>query len=294
MAIDLIVTDLQQDLRPFSLLLRQRGIAHSIRESAGSQVVSIADESMASTANELYRRFSAGELTPQQPVAARPRAQGVTDWQRRLAAAPLTIVLVIGCALGGLVVFSGNQQWLGMLTFQSWFDLGGGRFYRPMLETLQAGQWWRLWTPIFLHFGMLHFVFNALWLWEFGRRIEYLQGAWRLALLVVVIGLGSNVTQYYFANNIVFGGMSGVVYGLVGYCWGYSLLRPEQDFGIPRVLVYAMIGLMVLALSGIFTLFGFGAVANAAHFSGFGLGLVIGLLLASVGRRGSHGLSKTD
>ncbi len=292
MELELIVTDIRQDLRPFSDLLWQRGIPHRIHESAGRQVVSIDNAAMANMVQELYRRFSSGQLAPAPPPQASSESGAVPDWQLRLLAAPVTLALVIACVIGGLIVFSGRQEWISLLTFQSWFELGGARFYQPLLETLQAGQWWRLWTPIFLHFGILHLVFNGLWLWEFGRRIEVHQGAARLLLLVLVIGLGSNFIQYLFARNIMFGGMSGVVYGLVGYCWGWSLLRPGQDFGIPKVLVYAMLGLMVLALTGIFSLFGFGAVANAAHFSGFLIGLLVGLLLAGV-LRGQYGLSKT-
>jgi GlpG protein len=292
MELELIVTDIRQDLRPFSDLLWQRGIAHRIHESAGRQVLSIDNAAMANMVQELYRRFSSGQLAPAAAPQASSESGAVPEWQVRLLAAPVTLVLVIACIIGGLIVFSGRQEWISLLTFQSWFELGGARFYQPILETLQAGQWWRLWTPIFLHFGMLHLVFNGLWLWEFGRRVEVHQGAGRLLLLVLLIGLGSNCIQYLFARNITFGGMSGVVYGLVGYCWGWSLLRPGQDFGIPKVLVYAMLGLMVLALTGIFSLFGFGAVANAAHFSGFLIGLLVGLLLASFSR-GQYGLSKT-
>ena len=294
MAIELIVTDMQQDLRPFSRLLWQRGIAHRIHESAGKQVLTLDNESLSAAVNELYRRYQSGHIAPQQPLPVPRKEVSTPAWQLRLAAAPLTLALVLACVLGALVVFSGNEYWLSLLTFQSWFDLGGARFFLPLAETLQAGQWWRLWTPIVLHFGLLHLVFNALWLWEFGGRIEIVQGPWRLLGLVAVIALGSNFGQYTFAHNVLFGGMSGVVYGLVGYCWGWSLLRPEQDFGIPRVLIYAMIGLMVLALTGLFTLFGFGAIANAAHFSGFLIGLGLGLLLAAMSARGSDGLPKTD
>jgi GlpG protein len=294
MAIELIVTDMQQDLRPFSRLLWQRGIVHGIHESAGKQVLTLDNEALSPTVNELYRRYQSGHIAPQQPLQTPVTTAATPAWQLRLMAAPLTLTLVLACVLGALVVYSGNDYWLSLLSFQSWFNLGGARFFQPLAETLQAGQWWRLWTPIVLHFGLLHLVFNALWLWEFGGRIEAVQGPWRLLGLVAVIALGSNCSQYYFAHDVLFGGMSGVVYGLVGYCWGWSLLRPEQDFGIPRVLIYAMMGLMVLALSGLFTLFGFGAIANAAHFSGFLTGLGLGLLLAAASTRERDGLSKTD
>ena len=293
MARELIVTDLHQDLRPFSQLLWQRGVGHRIHESAGRQVLTISDASLAAPVEQLYRRYLEGQVAVPGEALQHSPDTGIPDWQQRLVAAPVTLVLVLLCVLGGLLVYSASDYWLSLFTFQSWFDLGGARFFQPPMETLQSGQWWRLWTPMFLHFSVLHLVFNSLWLWEFGRRIEAEQGRGRLLLLVAIIALGSNCTQYTFAHNILFGGMSGVVYGLVGYCWGWSLLRPGQDFGIPRVLIYAMIGLMLLALSGIFTLFGFGAIANAAHFSGFLLGLLLGLLLAALSKRETHGLSKT-
>ncbi len=290
----LIIADLQQDLRPFSHLLWQRGIAHRVHELAGKQAITLEDEALSETVLALYQAYQAGSIGPRHTSQPAVGKVDHSAWLHWLVDAPVTLLLVLACVLGGLVVYSGNQQWLGALTFQSWFDLGGARFFRPVAETLQSGQLWRLWTPIFLHFGILHLVFNSLWLWEFGRRIELVQGHWRMLGLVLFIGLGSNVTQYYFANNVIFGGMSGVVYGLVGYCWGWSLMRPGQDFGIPRNLIYVMMGLMVLALTGIFTFFGFGAIANAAHFSGFILGLLAGLLLASISARGSHGLPQAD
>lgn len=285
-----IVADSRQDLRPFSRLLWQRGISHRIHERAGHQIVSFDNNAQLDIAKTLYQSFLAGDVKPQREQFPEAGPVRGASWQQNLAAAPLTLVLVIASVIGGLVVYSGSDQLLQMLTFQAWFDLGSGRFFRPISESLQAGQVWRLWTPIFLHFTILHLVFNSLWLWEFGRRIEVLQGRWRLFELVAVIAVGSNFTQYYFAKNVLFGGMSGVVYGLLAYCWGWSLRRPGQDFGIPKALVYMLIALMVLALSGVFTLFGFGAIANAAHFSGFAIGLVAGLLAASITPGGRYGL----
>jgi GlpG protein len=276
-----LVVDLDVDLQSFSRLLWQRGIPHRIHESAGRQVLAVAAPDVAATVRDLYAAFLDGAVAPGRvrAVVARPAGE---HWQVWLVRAPLTLALVLGCLLGYLVVASGDGHWLSALTFQSYFELGGARFNQGLVEALGSGQLWRLWSPIFLHFGLLHLVFNALWLWEFGRRIEYLQGTGRLALLVVLIGLGSNLTQYHFASNAIFGGMSGVVYGLVGYCLGWSTVRPGEDFGVPRALSYMMVGLMLLALTGIFTLFGFGAVANAAHLSGFAIGLLLGLALASL------------
>ena len=256
------------------------GIPHRVHERAGQQVLTVENPAQVVDAQACYHRFMAGDIAPRARLANTSPVVAGPPWQMWLLRAPVTLILLLACLLGALVVASGNIELLSLLSFQSYFELGGARFHLDLPETLKTGQFWRLWTPIFLHFGILHLVFNSLWLWEFGRRIEYVQGHGRLLGLVLLIGLGSNYTQYIFAENRLFGGMSGVVYGLVGYCLGWSLVRPGQDFGVPRALIYAMIVLMLLALTGLFTLVGFGAAANAAHLSGFFIGLVAGLILA--------------
>src|SRR5262249_30186577 len=87
------------------------------------------------------------------------------------------------------------------------------------LPEIRHGEVWRLITPIFIHFGVLHIVFNMLWLRDLGSMIEGRQSSTYLVLLVVVIAAGSNLGQFYFGHGPAFGGMSGVVYGLLGYIW---------------------------------------------------------------------------
>jgi GlpG protein len=283
-----IVTELQADLLPFSQLLWQRGIRHRIHEQAGQQVLSVDGNENAKLVAALYRDFQAGTLAaPQEPRRAKP-SPDKTSWRRWLVLAPVTLSLVLGCVLGALVYFLGAQSLWQLLTFLPWS--GSSATQGSVADVLQSGEWWRLWTPIFLHFGIIHVVFNSLWLWEFGRRIEVLQGHGRLLALVVLIALGSNVTQYLVSSSALFGGMSGVVCGLVGYCWGWSLLRPGQDFGMPKNLYYVFIGMIVLmwVLGGAFTLFGFQSiVADAAHLSGFILGFLAGVVLALLSSRGA-------
>src|SRR5690606_22582251 len=89
--------------------------------------------------------------------------------------------------------------------------------YSTLEAALQAGQWWRVVTPIFLHFGAMHIIFNALWLWEFGRRIEPALGSSIYAGLILLLAISSNLVQYGWEGPSLFGGLSGVVYGLVGF-----------------------------------------------------------------------------
>jgi GlpG protein len=66
-------------------------------------------------------------------------------------------------------------QWVGMLELFNFvpFRSAGGYVAFGGLND----EWWRLLTPTLIHFGWLHVVFNCLWLWEFGQRIEHRLGA---------------------------------------------------------------------------------------------------------------------
>src|SRR5690606_34125131 len=72
-------------------------------------------------------------------------------------------------------VFDRELRLLPWLTFFE-FDAQDGQ----LAFSLPAREYWRLLTPIFLHFSLLHIAFNMLWLWDLGARIERVQGTWRL------------------------------------------------------------------------------------------------------------------
>src|SRR5690606_38254342 len=85
------------------------------------------------------------------------------------------------------------------------------------LSTLDMAEIWRLWTPMFLQFDILHIAFDALFLWVFGARMERAMGRVQFLFFVLVVGLGANLGQLVWEGNPLFGGMSGVNYGLIGY-----------------------------------------------------------------------------
>ena len=80
---------------------------------------------------------------------------------------------------------------------------------------IRAGQVWRLVTPIFLHAGVLHLVFNMLWLYQLGGQIEAQESSGYFAVMVLVLAVICNTGQYVVSGPL-FIGMSGVVYGLLG------------------------------------------------------------------------------
>lgn len=150
------------------------------------------------------------------------------------------------------------------------------------------GQVWRLITPIFLHFNPIHILFNMLWLWNLGRLVEHFRGPWRLLGIVLISAIISNLAQYVMQVDIrgfdfgldpYFGGFSGVVYALFGYCWMRGKYYPEQGIFMPPNILQMMIIWLVLCM--VMTSLN---VANTAHLFGLLAGMGIGYIPGKIKR----------
>lgn len=150
----------------------------------------------------------------------------------------------------------------------------------PPLHDLSGGQVWRLVTPIFLHFNLMHLVFNSLWLWVFGTRLEPLIGRLNFASLILATGVAGNVAQYFWSASVLFGGMSGVNYGLMGYIWARQKLRPHPLLELPPALFGFMFFFLFLGMTGVLDGLAGGGIANAAHLGGLVIGIALGGLSA--------------
>jgi GlpG protein len=199
-----------------------------------------------------------------------------------LRAAPVTATLLLLSLLGFLLIeLRAPVAWVSAFSFEPFRLLAAGR----MQFGEAGGQYWRWITPVFLHFGWLHVVFNSLWTWEFGHRIERWLGSGTLLLLFLVVALLSNYAQAVFGGPALFGGMSGVVYGLLGFNWVVArLYRPWALLAPPPGIMWFMLGWLLLCLLGVVEVLGFGAVANAAHVGGLLAGGSLGLLAALAAR----------
>lgn len=149
----------------------------------------------------------------------------------------------------------------------------------PPFADILGGEVWRLVTPIFLHFGVLHLLFNMMWLWDLGRSIEYLKGRGFLLLFVLTTGVLSNLAQYAITGNPNFGGMSGVVYALLGYAWIQGRVNPAFGMALHQSTVMMMLVWYVLCWTGLM-----GPIANWAHTAGLLVGMAWGFLDRSPGR----------
>jgi len=275
----------------FGDYLYLQGIENEIeREKDGSFAVWILSEEHLDLAKGLLERFrgnpagseyqkaseQARRKLKQEEKAATAAQTRVFDstriWEAQATATPhLTIALIVI----SVVVFVVSKMGEDLPAIRSLLISeyqGGG-----LLE-VRDGQIWRLFTPIFIHFGPVHILFNMLWMKDLGTMIERYRGSLYLGLLVLVIAVVSDVAQYAVSGP-VFGGMSGVVYGLLGYIWMKGKFDPASGLFLHQTTVAMMIIWFFLCLSGVM-----GNIANTAHGVGLAAGVVWGFLSAQRAR----------
>ena len=294
--IKILELPLEEDLAPLYQYLRSHNVPIRIIEASGRQEVWVADEQLRDLTLELYQRYR------QDPQV---RA-GLNQWQaedniaRQQHQAPGARLLSIAQApvvwggLLGMVLVAGLAYlgWTGVALLSKLFftDLTLSDYatldtrLTILEQTLARGEWWRLLTPIFLHAGAMHLIFNALWYWYLGVRVERVMGTRTMLLLVLLTGVGANLAQY-LVSGPGFGGMSGVVYGLFGYVGWRMFFAPRPGLIMPpAILVFALVWLL-LGYTGIPLLLGQGQMANTAHLAGLLLGILMAWLESRLTRR---------
>ncbi len=186
---------------------------------------------------------------------------------------PITIALiVISIAVAVFTSLGGNEQSVQPLSITEYQAQGDPIHGNGTLPEIRSGQIWRLFTPMFLHFGILHILFNMLWLRDLGSMIEAHKSSWLLAALVLGIAGASNLAQYLHTGP-AFGGMSGVNYGLLGYVWMQGRFNPASKLSLHPQTVSSAVLWFFLCLFGLIP-----HVANTVHSVGFGLGIAWGFI----------------
>ena len=201
-----------------------------------------------------------------------PQPGGLTDLMHDSAwRAPVTLGLM-AC---NIAVFMAMLAFgAGLWHTSNGVQLAWGANFGP---ATQDGQWWRLFTAMFLHFGVVHLALNMWALWDVGRLVERLLGRTRFLFLYLASGVCGNLLSLVVqGNQAVSGGASGAIFALYGallvFLWRE---RRQVDKGEFRWLFGA---------AGVFTVFALvmghlvPGIDNAAHVGG----LVAGALLARV------------
>ncbi len=274
----------QELIHKFLQYLRARGVAAEIRRVNSAWGLWVYHEDSCHEARREFDAFlnnpdaSKYEIAQQSvPETEEPDIAQVRQRQRaqRLATlaarrhgflsgpTPVTITLIVISVIVTLPLLLGRHG-------GEFSDLGKRVIALLYADSRISTQWWRLLTPAFLHFNWLHILFNMLWLREFGGRVERIKGSGFLILFFVVSAGVSNYAQLVGGGGTLFGGMSGVVYGLFGYIWVKSRFFPEEGFMIDPTTVMLLMFFFFLGWSGLMP------IANWAH----GFGLLSGVALA--------------
>lgn len=220
-------------------------------------------------------------------IAARTVHMG-RRWERPTGAMPVTILLILAsCAVTFGSNFGRNiEPVITATAIAAVTDAGKDRvkWDSGLVDITVEWELWRLVTPIFIHFPIMgipfiHLLFNMMWLYQLGGQIEAYRGSLRMLLLVLVIAVISNVCGYAFnfsirgldlRPNALSGGMSGVVYGLLGYSWMKSRYDPGVGIFLPsNTVVFMMIWFVVCVFNTAVN------VDNTAH----GVGLLVGMAI---------------
>lgn len=193
---------------------------------------------------------------------------------------PVTTGLLVACiGVAGWTQLGTSLTAVRWLTFVDLVDHSGTE---SMFPGWADGQWWGAITPIFIQFGIVHLVFNLMWLYDLGGTIESRWRARHLAVLVVISGVLANEAQYlinwdfqrgFETRDALSGGMSGVVYALFGYIWLRGRRDPALGLHLHSQTVVLMLGWLVFCMTGMM-----GRIGNSAHLVGLLVGVVAGFL----------------
>jgi len=199
----------------------------------------------------------------------------------------LLILCVVVFVANWLLLLSGGPElyvWLYAPPLDPSAPLG-------MLVALMTQQPWRLVTPIFVHFGLIHLLFNMYMLSQLGTLVERRGSRRDLLLLVFVGGALSNLAQMCFPELFTLpwartgpypaGGMSGVLYAIFGFAWIRGRHDPSSGLALPPNLVtLLLVWLVVCSFNWPVS------AANTAHVAGLVVGMAYGF--ATLRREGER------
>lgn len=216
---------------------------------------------------------------------------------------PLTLALMVICGLVALATEFGeaprDHAVYKALQFVSVSEpdslaIGASPSYPDgmdvRLASIKRGEIWRVVTPVFIHYGITHILFNLYMFFQFGSLIENRYGTLKFGLICLAAAALPNIAQCVVPYAIggtppgltngtmitSLGGMSGVVYGLFGFAWMKSVFDRSFGYRIPQSTVIILIAWLFLCMvPGGLGFIGMGSVANWAH----GIGLLVGMAI---------------
>jgi rhomboid protease GluP len=196
--------------------------------------------------------------------------------RKEVPSIPVTKILIIMNFLVFLAMLaSGANLWHSSNGIQ----LAWGANFGP---AVQDGEWWRLGSALFLHFGVVHLALNLIALWDSGQLVERMYGHVRFAIIYFTSGLVGNLLSLATREGAtVSGGASGAIFGIYGalliFLWRERGNLQRHEF---RWLFWGATGFSIITIILGFSVTG---IDNAAHIGGFVSGIMSGLILAKSG-----------
>jgi rhomboid protease GluP len=228
----------------------------------------------ATCGKEFERELADPYSSPHCPACDQQRAQSATAQPPVPASAfsfPVTIALILvnamvfaAMALSGASAYDPTPQQA----------IAFGADFGPLTFN---GQWWRLVTSMFVHFGIIHIGLNMWCLWNLGRAAERLMGRFSYLLAYFVSGIFGSIASVYWHPQVAGAGASGAIFGLAGVLISFVYLK--------KAPAHLQINSRMLGSLGTFVAYNliFGAaipgISNAAHIGGLVMGLAVGALL---------------
>ena len=240
---------LELDLMPLLKHLTVLNIACHVSEADNQQQLHIRNQDNIEQVNTILNQWLAGELEIKDPQAFRQTPKITVNKIAFIRALPVTLITMLLGVIGALLV-SLDRQSLSLaepFLFQPWEQ----NFPEPFLSGMQRGEYWRLITPMFLHFGIVHIVFNNLLVWLIGHRIELVKGSLHLFIVLFLTGIMANVIQFILTPQAIFGGLSGAAYGLAGYIMVYQRIVNHPILFFPTSMLVILMLSLLLGIFGI-------------------------------------------
>ena len=182
---------------------------------------------------------------------------------------PVTALLILLNTLIFLIVeFTGGSE-------NGQHMLECGAVYAPLI--IEQGQWYRMITSMFLHFGAPHLINNMLVLFVLGQRLEPVTGKMKFLLIYILGGLGGNLISLIWdmrtGNYSLPAGASGAVFAVMGGMI-YVIIRHRG-----RVADLNMKQMLLMAAFSLYFGFASGGVDNAAHAGGLLCGFIAAVIV---------------
>jgi rhomboid protease GluP len=238
-----------------------------------------------SGATQILRLWAADERAAEELVQALPKERTAefeqhvaehSSFSRALAALGTRPVitpalLILNCLVFVCAVYAGA----GLFQVDGPLLMQWGTNYGP--RTLD-GEWWRLFTSMFLHFGVLHLALNMWALWGVGKFTEKLYGSAHFLVLYIFAGLCGSLASLYWHPNLNSAGASGAIFGVLGGLFAYTL-NPQTRIPASVAALHRK-SAIVFILYNLFNGFAHAGIDNAAHIGGLTGGFAMGWVLA--------------